>query len=442
MFAGRKLLMALKYVRSLVLLILLCFFGQKVEAEQRADSLLMQYLRGEGLPAYDTHDVQYFTNGLDLFDSLILDIDQARHRVWLEFFIFASDSVGTLVMDHLVQAAQRGCDVRVVTDYYKDRERHFGMSRPEYADSLAQLGVDFQMFDRYKVISFAHVARDHRKIVNIDDHIGYIGGLNIADYYVHGNPRYGGWRDMHARLIGPAIEGMAQLFHDQYAASGGLRPYSFGTNTQVPSAVSSGHAQAYSDIPASCRKPALAQVVYFERSRVSKQKKAETRRALIAAFDAAQDTILLVTPYLMPTHTVRQAMIRALDRGVHMEVLFSKVGDIELISSGNYHFANRLVRHGAKVFLYKGEFHHSKIMMVDGQFSMVGSANLNSRSLKWDYEASSFLFGHEVTQQLTDIFEQDKLSCDTLSPRYYRQNYSLGFKLKGWFSDRFLTPFL
>lgn len=175
MFGVRKLISVIKVHRGLILLLLLCFFGQKAEAEQRADSLLMQHLRGDGLPAYDTHDIRYFTRGSDLYDALIRDIDQARHRVWLEFFIFASDSVGRLVMDHLVQAAQRGCDVRVVTDYYKDRERHFGMSRPEYADSLSALGVDFQMFDRYKVISFAHVARDHRKIVNIDDHIGYIG---------------------------------------------------------------------------------------------------------------------------------------------------------------------------------------------------------------------------------------------------------------------------
>mgnify|MGYP003294751592 CR=1 FL=1 len=342
-------------------------------AQQRADSTLMQYLRGEGLPAYSADDVKIYTNGHDKFKALFEDIDNAKRKVWIEYFIFANDSIGTLTMKHLIDAAKRGCEVRVVTDYYKDQERHYGMGRPEYADSLAKLGVDFQMFDRYKVLWFNHACRDHRKIVNIDDSIGYIGGLNIADYYLNGKPAYGGWRDTHTRITGPAVEGLAQLFHAQYVASGGKGEYSF-SKYQIAN-------------------DSESKVVYFERVHNGGYKKqAETRNAIIAALDAAKDTIRLVSPYLLPTHTVRQAIIRALDRGVHMEVLFSKVGDSPMLSYGNYHFAKRLLKHGAHIFLYKGSFHHSKIMMVDGQVSMVGSANLNSRSLKWDYEASSFIF--------------------------------------------------
>lgn len=410
-----------RYINFLVLSFLCCM-TQMAVAQQRADSTLMQYLIGEGLNRYEADDVRYYTNGHDKFEALLDDIDHAKRRIWIEYFIFANDSIGTLVMDHLVQAARRGCDVRVVTDYYKDRERHFGMGSPAYADSLARLGVDFQMFDRFKMIWFTNIARDHRKVVNIDDEIGYIGGLNIADYYIHGDPSYGGWRDTHARITGPAVEGLARLFHKQYAASGGRQGFSF-----KPYHRNLGETR-------------IADVVYFERSRENRQKKAETRNALIAAFDAARDTIRLVTPYLMPTHTLRQAMIRALDRGVHMEILFSKIGDIDLVSGGNYHFSLRLLRHGAHIYLYKGDFHHSKIMMVDGQFCMVGSANLNSRSLKWDYEASAFIFGAEPTQKLTAIFENDKLRCDTLSREYYKSNFSRSFRFKGWFADRFFTP--
>ena len=410
-----------RYINFLVLSFLCCM-AQMAVAQQRADSTLMQYLIGEGLNRYEADAVRYYTNGHDKFEALLDDIDHAKRRIWIEYFIFANDSIGTLVMDHLVQAARRGCDVRVVTDYYKDRERHFGMGSPAYADSLARLGVDFQMFDRFKMIWFTNIARDHRKVVNIDDEIGYIGGLNIADYYIHGDPSYGGWRDTHARITGPAVEGLARLFHKQYTASGGRQGFSF-----KPYHRNLGETR-------------IADVVYFERSRENRQKKAETRNALIAAFDAARDTIRLVTPYLMPTHTLRQAMIRALDRGVHMEILFSKIGDIDLVSGGNYHFSLRLLRHGAHIYLYKGDFHHSKIMMVDGQFCMVGSANLNSRSLKWDYEASAFIFGAEPTQKLTAIFENDKLRCDTLSREYYKSNFSRSFRFKGWFADRFFTP--
>ncbi len=442
-------------MRLFLLLLAFIIPSHFLMGEERADSTLMRYLRGEGLVSYSATSVSLYTNGHDKFEALINDIDNAKRRVWIEYFIFANDSIGTLVMDHLVQAAQRGCDVRVVTDYYKDRERHYGMSRPEYADSLAALGVDFQMFDRYKVLWFNHVCRDHRKIVNIDDSIGYIGGLNIADYYIVGKPAFGGWRDTHARITGPAVEGLALLFHNQYAASGGKQEYTFSRSTTnnsslfEPSAKASSSRQEHKNaLSIGCEdltphSSLSSTVVYFERiHNGGKKKQAETRNAIIAALDAARDTIRLVSPYLLPTHTVRQAIIRALDRGVHMEILFSKVGDSPMLSYGNYHFAKRLLKHGAHIYLYKGKFHHSKIMMIDGQVSMVGSANLNSRSLKWDYEASSFIFSEEVTQQLNQIFEDDKLQCDTFSIPYYKENFSLGFRRKGWWIDRFLTPIL
>ncbi len=426
--------------RTIVSLVLTFLCTVSAFSAERADSTLMRYLRGEGLISYSATSVSLYTNGHDKFEALINDIDHAKRRVWIEYFIFANDSIGTLVMDHLVQAAQRGCDVRVVTDYYKDRERHYGMSRPEYADSLAALGVDFQMFDRYKVLWFNHVCRDHRKIVNIDDSIGYIGGLNIADYYIVGKPAFGGWRDTHARITGPAVEGLALLFHNQYSASGGQKEYTFSRegSSSLPMRLSQERVDNSFE-----KERGGSSVVYFERIHNGGHKKqAETRNAIIAALDAARDTIRLVSPYLLPTHTVRQAIIRALDRGVHMEVLFSKVGDSPMLSYGNYHFAKRLLKHGAHIYLYKGKFHHSKIMMIDGQVSMVGSANLNSRSLKWDYEASSFIFSHEVTRELNQIFEQDKLQCDTFSIPYYKENFSLGFRRKGWWIDRFLTPIL
>ena len=149
----------------------------------------------------------------------------------------------------------------------------------------------------------------------------------------------------------------------------------------------------------------------------------------------------IVSPYLLPTHTVRQALVKAIDRGVKVQILFSRDGDQPILSVGNYHLSKRLIRHGAEVYLYKGAFHHSKIIMVDGQYSMVGSANLNSRSLKWDYEASCFVFDAEVTDELNQIFDQDLNDCDKLTKQYY---YKIPFhkRLFGWFVDRFLTPIL
>lgn len=409
-----------------ILLCLLQLFSNLMAGE-RTDSLLMRALRADGLVSYPARDVNLYYDGTSTFDAMFADIDRAEKKVWIEFMIVANDSIGNLTLTHLSQAARRGCDVRLIIDDYKDQERGYGFSTQHGQDSIRNLGIDLVLFDHFKYPWLNHVCRDHRKLVVVDDSIGFIGGLNIADYYVKGKPEvYGGWRDTHARITGAAVQGIARLFNEHYQRYGGQRSNDFARYL-----FDQDYAQQDENTP---------QVVYFERSRISTQKQAETRRAIIAALDAARDTIRLVSPYLMPTHTVRQAIIRAIDRGVHVEVLFSKVGDNGWLSYGNYSFACRLRRHGAHIFLFRGAFHHSKIMMIDGQVSMVGSANLNSRSLKWDYEASCFIFNADVTRRLTQQFEADKLQCDTFSLPYYRQNYPLRIRTAGWFINRFFTP--
>ena len=414
----------------IIALMLAALFSSKpILAQNRADTTLMRYLQGEGLNPYPARDIAILTTGHDLMESLFHDIDNAKRKVWIEFFIIANDSVGKLCIHHLEQAARRGCEVRMITDDYKDWERGYGMRTPKGRDSIRSLGIDFVTFDRFRFPWVNHLCRDHRKVVNIDDSIGYIGGFNIADYYVHGNPSYGGWRDTHIRITGAAVEGLARMFHKQYQflGTGGKGKYTF--------------SRYLFDRDYALQNDSTPQIVYFERGRENRKKKAEARRAIIAAFDAARDTIRLVSPYLLPTHTVRQALIRAIDRGVHVEILFSKKGDMDILSYGNYHFSKRLVRHGAHVFLYRGDFHHSKIMMIDGRVAMVGSVNMNSRSLKWDYEAACFVFDRKTTGELTRIFENDKLKCDTFSLEYYKREFPRRFRHKGWWVDRFLTPF-
>lgn len=414
----------MKYLLSLYILIASI---TSVLAADRADSTLMRYLRSEGLIAYPVRDVQVFNNGTDKFQAMFRDIDQAQRYVWVEYMILANDSIGRLTLSHLEQAARRGCEVRLIIDDYKDWERSYGFGTQHGQDSIRALGIDFVLFDRYHYPWLNHVCRDHRKIVVIDDTIGYIGGLNIADYYLNGSPKYGGWRDMHTRITGPAVEGLARLFSEHYHRYGGQGSHHFARYLY-------DHDYA--------QRRELSDVVFFERSRTTPQKQAETRHAIIAAIDAAQDTLRLVSPYFLPTHTVRQAIIRACDRGVYVEIMFSRVGDNAMLSYGNMNLARRLTRHGAHIYLYRGAFHHSKVITVDGQVCMVGSANLNSRSLKWDYEASAFFFNPVTTAQIDAIFRHDKQSCDTFSTTYYRQEFPLRVRTAGWLIDRFLTPIL
>lgn len=421
------------YLTTITLLLLFLSalgLSTDIKAEERADTLLKQYLRNQGLVAYAADSISVYNNGTDKFDAMFADMRTAKKTIDVEYFIFADDSIAHLTLNVLHEAVARGVNVRMIIDGYKDHERKYGYYGAR-VDSLNKVGIETYIFDPWRHPYLAHVPRDHKKIVVIDNEIGYIGGLNVADYYLKGNPAiYGGWRDTHIRIVGDAAKGLTCLFEkslkmiksDKY--KGEIADDNSSEEFTMPNHTSTNR-----------------QVIYFERSRENKQKKAETRNAIIAAFNSAKDTLRIVSPYFLPTHTVRKALINAIDRGVHVEVLFSKIGDQAIFSAGNYHFAKRMLRHGAQIYLYKGAFHHSKIFMVDGQYSMVGSANLNSRSLKWDYEASCFLFDAATTARLNEIFDEDKLQCDTFTREYYRK-IPFRKRLFGWFVDRFLTPIL
>lgn len=419
-------------MKRLLLFLSLILCKVYVHAETRSDSLLLQCLRMQGLKEYAFDGINVYTNGTDKFNALLADISQAKTSIDVEYFIFANDSIGQLTIGHLLDAARRGVKVRLVIDGYKDHERGYGYDGPRL-DSLRRQGINVQIFDPWRRPYLCHVLRDHRKIVVIDQKIGYIGGLNVADYYINGDPEvYGGWRDTHIRITGEAVEGLISYFDNAWNISVHGTDYERRLHAAAADVV----------VPDSdLRAAGSRKVVYFERSRVSKQKKAETRNAIIAAFNTAQDTLRIVSPYFLPTHTVRKALVNAINRGVKVQILFSCEGDNALLTAGNQHFSKRLLRHGAEVFLYRGAFHHSKIMMVDGSHSMVGSANLNSRSLKWDYEASCFVFDPEVTACLNAIFEQDCLNSDKMTIDDYRQK-PLGKRLLGWLANRILTPFL
>lgn len=412
---------------------------------QNASDVLRSQLKSMSLNEYDYEFVDIYSNGKDKFERLFADISSARRSVDVEYFIYAGDSIANAMTRLLEDKARQGVKVRLVIDSYKDVSRHYGRTQ-QWCDSIREAhllpgreGADGQsyfeprLFDPWRFPYINHVPRDHRKIVVIDDSIGYIGGLNVADYYLNGKSEFGGWRDTHIRVTGAATDGLSLYFEDAWYRCGGhpreLQPRVLSCDQRGEMANARLASKAHS-------------VIYFERSRDSHQKKAETRRAIVAALQSARDSLHIVSPYFLPTHSVRKALIDAIDRGVKVDIMFSKVGDEPILSVGNYDFARRLTRHGATVHLYKGAFHHSKIIMIDGEVSMVGSANMNSRSLRWDYEASAFVFSTEVTHRLDSIFFDDLRNCDIFTSSDYRREKPFSTRLYGWFVNRFLTPFL
>jgi len=163
------------------------------------------------------------------------------------------------------------------------------------------------------------------------------------------------------------------------------------------------------------------------------------RQFYIACFDNAKDSIKLINPYVSLTHSVKAAMKRALKRGVKVEFMISEKSDIPMMPDASFYNLHKMMKRGAKVYIYQGGFHHTKIIMVDGKTCTVGSCNLDSRSLNWDYEENAVILDRNTTMELTRLFEADKKKSFILTPEVWDQWRTCGQKTVGWLSQLLST---
>jgi cardiolipin synthase len=172
------------------------------------------------------------------------------------------------------------------------------------------------------------------------------------------------------------------------------------------------------------------------------QKTADIIRTFyLEAINTAQDSIKLINPYLTLNHKLKKALKNAVKRGVKVEIMVSAKSDIPLTPDCVFYNVHKLMKHGIDIWLYQPGFHHSKIIMVDGKYCTVGSANLNARSLSWDYEENAVIMDPETTHELEQMFERDKLKSVYLTPEEWDRFRTPWQKFRGWFAH-LLSPFL
>ena len=384
-------------------------------AQAVSDSLMRRHLVSEGIPVTRNNQVKLLMSGHDKFIDLFQAIRRARHHVHLEYFNFRNDSIAGALFRLLAQKAREGVEVRALFDAFGNSSNNRPL-RNRHLDSIRAQGIEIVKFDPLKFPYFNHIAhRDHRKIVVIDGRVGYTGGMNIADYYIHGLPKVGAWRDMHARIEGDAVRYLQGIF---------LTMWNRETGQHV------GGPAYFPDMPA--LPDSLARPVAIV-DRTPHRSPRAMRRAYIAAIDAAQRTVQIVNPYFVPTRSVRRALKRALRRGKEVEIMIPSVSDVPFTPEAALYYVHRLMKRGARVYLYNGGFHHSKVMMVDSAFCTVGSANLDARSLRHDYETNAFILHPATTAELTEMFARDRLNSTLLTPEVWKKR-SGWKKFVGWFA--------
>lgn len=394
----------------------------------RSDSAMIAYLQSEGVTITQGNRVRLLKSGEEKFDDLFEAIRKARHYIHLEYFNFRNDSIAALLFSELDKKVQEGVKVRAMFDAFGNWSNNKPLKK-KHLKELAKRGIEIVKFDP---LNFPFIgdfmSRDHRKIVIIDGQTAYTGGMNVADYYIEGLPKVGKWRDIHIRIEGPAVDELQRIFLTMWEKATDERLtdafYYF------PSKTDSLH------LPGTVDDVTIGIV-----DRVPRKSPKLMRNAYAKAILSAEEKIELINPYFIPTRTVRRALKKAAKKGVDVQVMVSVKGDIPITPDASMHVARQLHKCGATVYQFEDGFHHSKIMMVDDKFCTVGSTNLNSRSLRYDYEVNAFIFDPRVTDELSDMFNDDKRQSTVMTDENWKKR-SRWHRFVGWISNLLLTPFL
>ncbi len=406
-----------------------------------SDSLVLHFLEESGIPISDNNKVKLLKSGREKFIDLFEAIREAKHHVHLEYFNFRNDSIANALFTLLAEKVKEGVEVRAMFDAFGNwsnnkplKKKHLKKIREQgieivkfdkkkHLKKIREQGIEIVKFDPFTFPYINHAAhRDHRKIAVIDGKVAYTGGMNIADYYINGLPKIGTWRDMHMRIEGDAVNDLQEIF---------LTIWNKETKQNIG-------GEAY--FPQHEEQTDSTNIVVAIVDRTPKKNSRMLSHAYAMSIYSAQKNVHIVNPYFVPTSSIKKALNRTIDRGVDVTIMVSSASDIPFTPDAALYKLHKLMKRGATVYMYNGGFHHSKIMMVDDLFCTVGTANLNSRSLRYDYETNAFIFDKRITGELNNMFRNDIEHCTQLTPEFWKKR-SPWKKFVGWFANLF-TPFL
>ncbi|KAA6345609.1 Major cardiolipin synthase ClsA [termite gut metagenome] len=345
---------------------------------------------------YEGNRVEIYTNGYAKLQALLRELKKARHHIHIEYYLIEDDATGRLVRDVLIEKAKEGVEVRFIYDDVGCWTLKKGFTR-----KMRDAGIEVQAFleVRFPLFTSKVNYRNHRKIVVIDGHIGFVGGMNLAERYVHGLS-WGIWRDTHILLEGKAVHGLQTAFLlDWYVVSRTL----ITSSEYFPSVKRCGNA--------------LVQIVTSDP--VGRWK--EIMQGIILAISGAKQYFYMQTPYFLPTEPVIIAIQTAALSGVDVRLMIPKRADNRIINLGSYSYLADLLRAGVKVYLYKKGFMHSKLIVSDDTLSSVGSANIDFRSFEHNFEVNAFLYDEETALRMKDIFMKDQRQSTQLFLRHWQK---------------------
>ena len=384
-----------------------------VRRKQYKPSAQLREIKQSLSPEHATqgNSIETYTNISQLIPSLLRDIDRAKEYVLFQFFKFEKDSLGMVVREALMKKAQDGVPVYVIYDAFPGSIVNHSFFR-----EMQLYGIEVHRYNPVLPIPSAYSNnRNHRKIVVIDGHIGYIGGMNIAERYLKG-VHNGDWRDTHLRIEGAVCQQLQRVFMDDW------RKLSSVTDIDLTT-LYLGKADTTSATPtqpAEGAQPAQSAVQIIASD--PEDSMPPILQAMIEMADAAKQYLYIQSPYFLPPKLLQTALCQAAKRGVDVRLMIPKRGDRSIfISYASRSYLKPLLAAGVKIYFHTFGFIHAKAWVADDKIATVGSSNIDFRSFTQSSEVNAFVYDTIFAQQMRQIFEQDMWHCDLIPQDWWQQ---------------------
>lgn len=352
-----------------------------------------------GFPVYEGCPVKYFSSGEEKFEDLIHELETAREFIFLEYFIIDEGHMWGRILDILRRKAEEGVEVRVLYD-----GTNAGYRLPySYPAKLRLLGIKCKVFAVPRpVVSTHHNNRDHRKILVIDGRTAYTGGINLADEYINRRELYGHWKDVAVRVDGPAAKSFTLMFLQMWNMDEKMEHYDeyLGADCQNLQR-EKGFVIPYGDSPLDHER--VGEMIYMD------------------VLNRAEKYVHIMTPYLILDTELLTALTFAAKRGVQVQIILPHIPDKEYAFALAKTYYRQLMDAGVEIYEYEPGFVHAKVFVSDDRKAVVGTVNLDYRSLYHHYECGLYMQENPEIEKIERDFEETRAKCIRMEKDFYRR---------------------
>jgi cardiolipin synthase len=353
------------------------------------------------------NELEILQDAREKYPRLLADLNQARHSIHMEYYIWTEDDFTRQVKNVLIDRAIAGVEVRCLYD------ASGGKLSAGYLQELREAGVQILPYLEYRKLTKLHTInyRSHRKIVIIDGKIGYVGGLNLDQEQLDGGKYFDSWRDTHLRILGEAALALQAIFlvswynttHQKLSSPAYFPPISEQINTFLPVQITTAGPDS--------QWGAIRQLYFY-------------------MIMAAQKKVYIQSPFFIPDESISEAIKAVALAGVEVKMMCAPRGATYSVPywAANTYFAD-LARAGVKIYLYQKGYFHPKTLNVDGAICTIGTANMDIRSFSLNYEVNAVIYDETIAGELEQDFLNDLQFCSEWTLADYK-NRSVWFRLR------------